>query len=208
MRQRSDVVRNRQAILRAAAALYDKADDLTAITMDDVAAAAKVGKGTVFRRFGDRASLLRAVFDERIAALTEAIGTGPPPLGPTTPPRERVAAVLVAIVDFKSANRRLTRALEDIERRPDAPRFLQTANYQWTHKLLRDLLVDLVGTKSSGFQAHALLSLTRIDLIEHLIDTEGYTQRQLKRLILDHVSQVTHPARTSSDRGSKALHRD
>jgi AcrR family transcriptional regulator len=193
MRQRSDVVRNRQAILQAATALYDKADDLTATTMDDVAAAAGVGKGTVFRRFGDRAGLLRAVFDERIAALTEAIESGPPPLGPTTPPRERVAAVLIAIVDFKTDNRRLTRALEDIELRPRAPRFYQTANYQWTHGLLRDLLVEVVGAKSSGFCAHALLSLTRIDLIEHLIDTEAYTPPQLQRLILDHVAQVTDP---------------
>ncbi len=81
-RERSDVTRNRQAILAAASALYAEADDPAAITMDDVAAAAGVGKGTVFRRFGDRAGLLRAVFDERIATLTEAIETGPPPLGP------------------------------------------------------------------------------------------------------------------------------
>jgi AcrR family transcriptional regulator len=66
MRQRSDVARNRQAILRAATLLYQQVDDVTAITMDDIAAAAGVGKGTVFRRFGDRAGLLRAVFDEQI----------------------------------------------------------------------------------------------------------------------------------------------
>ena len=55
MRQRSDVTRNRQAILQAAAGLYDRAENATVITMDDVAEAAGVGKGTVFRRFGDRA---------------------------------------------------------------------------------------------------------------------------------------------------------
>jgi AcrR family transcriptional regulator len=191
MRQRSDVARNRQAILLAATLLYQQADDVTAITMDDVAAAAGVGKGTVFRRFGDRASLLRAVFDEQIATLIETIETGPPPLGPATPPPERVAAMLVAIIEFKIDNRRLTRALEDIEQRPSSPRFYETANYQWTHKLLRDLLADQVGTHASGYHAHALLSLTRIDLIEHLLDTEKYTRPQLQRLVLDHVSQIT-----------------
>ena len=32
--------------------------------MDDVAAEAGVGKGTLYRRFGDRSSLLRALIDE------------------------------------------------------------------------------------------------------------------------------------------------
>jgi AcrR family transcriptional regulator len=191
MRQRSDVARNRQAILHAATLLYEQADDLTAITMDDIAAAAGVGKGTVFRRFGDRAGLLRAVFDEQITALTETIETGPAPLGPATPPPERVAAILIAIIEFKIDNRRLTRALEDIEQRPSSPRFYETANYQWTHKLLRGLLAEQADPHASGYHAHALLSLTRIDLIEHLLDTENYTRPQLQRLVLEHVSQIT-----------------
>jgi AcrR family transcriptional regulator len=195
MRQRSDVTRNRQAILHAATLLYEQADDLTALTMDDIAAAAGVGKGTVFRRFGDRAGLLRAVFDEQIAALIETIQTGPPPLGPATPPRERVAAMLIAIIEFKIDHRRLTRALEDIEQRSSSPRFQETANYQWTHKLLRDLLAEQADTHASGYHAHALLSLTRIDLIDHLLDAERYTRPQLRRLVLDHVSQMTAPAR-------------
>ena len=193
MRERSDVARNRQAILHAATLLYEQAD-VTAITMDDVAAAAGVGKGTVFRRFGDRAGLLRAVFDEQITALTETIETGPAPMGPATPPPERVAAILIAIIEFKIDNRRLTRALEDIEQRPSSPRFYETANYQWTHKLLRDLLADQVGTHASGYRAHALLSLTRIDLIEYLLDTVKYTRPQLQRLVLENVSQITAPA--------------
>ena len=32
--------------------------------MDDVAAAAGVGKGTLYRRFGDRSTLLRALIEE------------------------------------------------------------------------------------------------------------------------------------------------
>lgn len=191
VRERSDVTRNRQAILQAAADLYDRAEDATVITMDDFAAAAGVGKGTVFRRFGDRAGLLRAVFDARIAALREAIETGPPPLGPSTPARERVAAVLIAIVDFKINNRQLTRALEDTEQRSTAPRFYETPNYQWTHDLLSELLAELIGADRSRFSAHALLSLTRIDLIEHLIDNEGYSRPRLERLLRDHVLQAS-----------------
>lgn len=192
-RERSDVTRNRQAVLEAASVLYAEADDPATITMDDVAAAAGVGKGTVFRRFGDRAGLLRAVFDERIAALTEAIETGPPPLGPATPPRERIAAMLDATVDFKVDNLGISRALEAAGPRTGARSFFETPAYLRAHRLLSELLVDLVGPGRSEFCAHALLSLTRVDLIAHLIDDEGYTRPELKRLMLDHVEQVIGP---------------
>src|SRR5262249_40454732 len=35
------------------------------VSMDDIAAAAGVGKGTLFRRFTDREGLIRALFDDR-----------------------------------------------------------------------------------------------------------------------------------------------
>ena len=42
------------------------------VTMDAVAAAAGVGKGTLFRRFGDRAGLARAVISEYETELQDA----------------------------------------------------------------------------------------------------------------------------------------
>ena len=88
VRERADAARNRVAILTAASTLFAAVDDPMTVTMDDVAAAAGVGKGTLFRRFGDRAGLLRAVFETRITALTDTLNAGPPPLGPATPARE------------------------------------------------------------------------------------------------------------------------
>jgi AcrR family transcriptional regulator len=60
--------------------------------MDEVACAAGVGKGTLFRRFGDRAGLLRALLDERERAFQEDFIRGEPPLGPGAPARERLVA--------------------------------------------------------------------------------------------------------------------
>jgi AcrR family transcriptional regulator len=89
--ERADAARNRNAILCAAQRLVTQrgADD---ITMDEVACAAGVGKGTLFRRFGDRAGLLRALLDEREAAFQEDFIRGAPPLGPGVPARERLVA--------------------------------------------------------------------------------------------------------------------
>lgn len=60
--------------------------------MDDVAAAAGVGKGTLFRRFGSRAGLMMVLLDEDERASQQAFLFGPPPLGPDAPPLDRLIA--------------------------------------------------------------------------------------------------------------------
>ena len=89
--ERADAARNRSAILCAAERLVaERGAD--SVTMDEVASAAGVGKGTLFRRFGDRAGLLRALLDERERAFQEDFIRGEPPLGPGVPACERLVA--------------------------------------------------------------------------------------------------------------------
>jgi AcrR family transcriptional regulator len=89
--ERADAARNRMTILAAAEQLV--ADDgASTITMDRVAHSAGVGKGTLFRHFGDRCGLMRALLDERERAFQEEFIRGPAPLGPGAPPRERLIA--------------------------------------------------------------------------------------------------------------------
>jgi AcrR family transcriptional regulator len=89
--ERADAARNRERIMYAAARLFEEADGCD-VSMDAIAAAAGVGKGTIFRRFGDRAGLMRALLDETESAFQESAIRGDPPLGPGAPPAERLAA--------------------------------------------------------------------------------------------------------------------
>ncbi len=189
-KERADAARNRQTILAAAASLFETADDPLAVTMDDVAAAAGVGKGTLFRRFGDRTSLLRAVFDTRIAGLMTVIVDGPPPLGPATPSRERLLALLDAMVEFKLDNRKITRALEQTSERTS---FLDSPNYLLAHALFTDLLTGMVTPDRAVWTAHTLLSFTRIDLLESLITTQRWTAVRLRREIQDMAGKILGP---------------
>jgi AcrR family transcriptional regulator len=96
--ERADARRNRLAVLCAAERLFG-AHGVANVSMDAVAAAAGVGKGTLFRRFGDRAGLARALLDESERRLQDGFLHGPPPLGPGAPPRARLKAFAGARFD-------------------------------------------------------------------------------------------------------------
>lgn len=146
--------------------------------MDDIAAAAGVGKGTLFRAFGSRAGLLDALFAARMTAVREAFEEGPAPLGPAAPPRARLFALLDALLAFKLDNRQLIAARETAQ--AALPR---AGHYRWMHARLRDLIeaaasatppaadtppADLPAADAS-YAAHALLNALRPDVIDELL---------------------------------------
>jgi AcrR family transcriptional regulator len=89
--ERADARRNRAKILAAAEQLFAE-HGAEAVSMDAVAEAAGVGKGTLYRRFGDRPGLARAILDERDREFQERLIRGAPPLGPGAEPIERLLA--------------------------------------------------------------------------------------------------------------------
>src|SRR5690242_20327207 len=91
-RERSDAARNREALLCAARRMVEE-QGVEAVTMDALAEAAGVGKGTVFRRFESRAGLMAALVNDFEIDWQEAVLSGPPPLGPGAPPMERLLAM-------------------------------------------------------------------------------------------------------------------
>jgi AcrR family transcriptional regulator len=109
--ERADARRNRERILCAAAALVE-CHGIDGVSMDDVAARAGVGKGTLYRRFGDRASLLRALIEEPEREFQEALIRGEPPLGPGGPALERLHAFGAGLVRLLEQNSRFIRAAE------------------------------------------------------------------------------------------------
>ncbi|MET8000353.1 TetR/AcrR family transcriptional regulator [Nonomuraea glycinis] len=95
-RERSDASRNRAKILDAAAGIV-AVHGVQGLSMAEVAAAAGVGVGTLYRRFGDRSGLAYALIDEREREFQSAFLEGPPPLGPGAEPGLRIRAFLHAL---------------------------------------------------------------------------------------------------------------
>ncbi|MGW0425243.1 TetR/AcrR family transcriptional regulator [Streptomyces sp. NPDC003015] len=189
-KSRKDAVRNREAVLKAADALFACRESPEDVTMADVAAAAGVGKGTLFRAFGDRAGLLRALYEARLEPVREAVETGLPPLGPATPPQERVLALLDALLCFKLDNRRLALALEGggVSSSPYQPE-----HYERWHGMLQAVLEQIPGLTDSGFVAHTLLAATRADLVEHLAGAERVPRDKMRAQLADFAARVLTP---------------
>lgn len=89
--ERRDAARNRELLLSAARELVEELG-AEALTMDALACKAKVGKGTVFRRFGSRAGLMMTLLSDSESEFQRGFMFGPPPLGPGAPPRDRLVA--------------------------------------------------------------------------------------------------------------------
>ncbi|OIQ81345.1 DNA-binding transcriptional repressor AcrR [mine drainage metagenome] len=71
MSQRSDARRNRAKILAAAEEIF--AAESVSVPLQLVAERAQVGRGTLYRHFPDRQSLVAAVFEDRLAVLEQLV---------------------------------------------------------------------------------------------------------------------------------------
>ncbi|MET8942791.1 TetR/AcrR family transcriptional regulator [Streptomyces sp. NPDC004542] len=182
---RADAARNRAKLLQAAARLIAE-HGVAGVTMEAVAAAARVGKGTVFRRFGDRTGLLMALLDHSDKQLQADFLGGPPPLGPGAPPLERLRAFGVAVL-YRSAER-----LDlHLAAQPDpARRFSHPAvRALRTHVtvLLRQILPD------ADCELLSLTLMAYLDpaLINHLTRQCGMPMERLETGWIDLVARVT-----------------
>jgi AcrR family transcriptional regulator len=146
--------------------------------MDAVATAAGVGKGTVFRAFGNRDGLLDALSDAKFTPVRQAVEGRQPPLGSEAPSRERIIAFLDAVLTFKLHNRHLIRAREVA-----STGTLRTERYRWMQATLRNLIADAMPRATAGdagYTAHVLLAAIHIDLVEELL-AGGRTPEQIRR---------------------------
>lgn len=101
---RADASRNRSKLLAVAREMIDEGG-VGVVTMDGLAERAQLGKGTVFRRFGSRAGIFRALLDDDERTFQHRVISGPPPLGPGASPHDRLLAYGAARVPHLLAHR-------------------------------------------------------------------------------------------------------
>ena len=185
--ERADAARNRERILCAAQRLFAERG-AGCVSMDEIAAAAGVGKGTLFRRFGSRAALARAVLSERERTLQEAIIRGCPPLGPGAPALERLIAFGCARLDLLAENAEVLAAAEK------GPERFSSPPYE-VHRLHMTLLLREADPGCDAeYLAEALLGALGADIYTYMRQARELPLAQLKRGWEELVRRVLAPA--------------
>ncbi len=185
---RADAARNRARLLDAAARLVAE-HGAAGVTMEAVATAAQVGKGTVFRRFGDRTGLLTALLDHSEKKFQAAFLSGEPPMGPGAPPVERLRAFGCAA---------LRRAADDLELQlaaepcPDRRYVVPPRRVRHAHVAM--LLRQAVPDADSELLAHTLMGYLDPPLIHHLTKQCRMPMERLQAGWYDLVARVTRTA--------------
>ncbi len=167
VRERADAARNRLRVLSAAERLFAERG-VAGVTMDDVAAAAGVGKGTVYRRFVDKGGLAVALLDDRERDLQQQILTGPPPLGPGADPAGRLAAFVTGYLFF--LDRQLDLVLLSETSTPGA-RLRTGAHAFWRQHC--HYLLQQAGSHDADVRSAVLLAALSAEQVHHWLRVEG-----------------------------------
>jgi AcrR family transcriptional regulator len=193
--ERADAARNRQRVLDAAGELFAELGARN-VTMGDIAAAAGVGRGTLYRRYPDIASIAMALLDEHERALQEQLISGPPPLGPGATPAERLAAFYVAMVELLEQHVHLILGAETGQER------FAVGAYGFWRIHVRSLLIE-AGAGNVDALVDILLAPLDPDVYQH--------QRHTRNLRPDEISaaltHLAHALLTKDGPGGDPAHR-
>jgi AcrR family transcriptional regulator len=204
-RERADAARNRRAILAATERLLE-AHHPRDISMEQVATAARVGKGTVFHRFGSRTGLMVALMVERARALEDAVTTGPPPLGPGAPDRDRLLAFLAAVVEVVGRNKNLLAELASpaaaVQRAGECAtnEAGQRPAYGFWHAHLSALIASQRPDADADLTAHLLLGALHSEPVLSRLATEGPDHVTIAIQALAVAALDANPAREAAQR--------
>jgi AcrR family transcriptional regulator len=187
--ERADAARNRQRVLAAAERLLERSTP-EQVTMEQIARAAGVGKGTLYRRYPSLEAIAVALLDEHERALQERLLRGPPPLGPGAPPDQRLAAFYEAMVDLLERHGHLALAAETGVRR-----FGTGAYGFWRAHVAALLRAAGIGLDAEAL-ADSLLAPLAPELYRYQRETRGLSQAEVARgldLLATRVLSATAP---------------
>lgn len=194
--ERRDKTRNRAKVLAAAAELF-AAEGVEHVTVDDVAATAGVGVGTLYRGFGDKGGLVAAILDERERELQDKLLSGPPPLGPGAAPQERIRAFLDAL------SRLVERSYELLvvsENSVPGARYRIGSYAAW--RLHLAALISETGRHGdadAGLLADGLLAPLAADLYRHQRRELGISAKRIRAAVIHLADGLIQPADPAGD---------
>lgn len=190
--ERADAAANRQLILSTAETLFEQRG-VHNVTMADIAQAAKVGKGTLYRRYSNKAELSLALMDTQLREFQDAsMGRMRQQSVAGVDFMEQLDQFLDALVHFTELHQPL---LCEVQRAGllEHDRNRQMPHY-WMHMTVSGLLRsagmngELQHGIDIGFLADALLAPLRAEYFRFQREVRGYSAERIStglRMLLD-----------------------
>ena len=174
--ERSDATRNRRVILRTARTLFEERG-VTCVTMEEIARASGVGKGTLYRHFPHKGFLCQALLDEPTRHLQEQ--TLEVLQEPGMPAVEKLDAFLDRLVVFTAENLDLLYGGNEPLCGADRLERFSHPAYDWRRSTVLGLLRtavnegDVDGGLDLEYLATALLAPLDVDLFYYQYRVQG-----------------------------------
>ncbi len=180
--ERRDVARNRGRVLEAARALFEERDVVN-VTMEEIARAAGVGKGTLYRRFPHKGLLCHALLDEPAREFQAGTlrGLGEVGISPT----EKLGSFLERLVLFTDENLDLLYGGHETLDGTERLAHFAHPSYGWLRGTVLGLLRsgqrsgDLAENLDADYLADALLAPLGVDLFYHHRRVLGYSVERI-----------------------------
>lgn len=177
--ERADAAANRRLILQTAALLFQE-HGVAPVTMAEIAAAAGVGKGTLYRRYDNKAELALALMDSQTAEYQNSVLARLRQFyEENTPYLDQIDDFLDATVHFTGSNLPLLCAVQ-------AGGLLEESHqhsrpYHWQYQTISGLLEraaaagEIDSSLDIPYLADALLSPLRADLFRSQREVRGFS---------------------------------
>lgn len=138
-RERRDAAAHRQKILLAARELFAK-QGVDAVSMNEIARVAKVGPGTLYRRFAHKGELCGALLKDDFQIFCAQIDIALAAVETTDSALEQLGWLINELLCLNEGHAPLITAIQDAAIGPRRLAFFQTPMYCWLHNHISTLL--------------------------------------------------------------------
>jgi AcrR family transcriptional regulator len=186
-KERQDALENRRQILEAAKRLFAE-QGIDNTSMHEIARAAGVGQGTLYRRFAHKGELCHALLEKDLEEFTERIDAALEGANAPASALSRLNVLITEKIWLTDQHVPLLAAIDEAASGTRRFMFFRSSFHIWLHAklalLMREAIAkDEVAEMDVEFTADAILAVTSPMVISH--------QRQCLGFSLDRITKAT-----------------
>jgi AcrR family transcriptional regulator len=195
--ERRDARENRDRLLAAAKQLFG-AQGIDATSMYEIARAAGVGQGTLYRHFADKGEICHALIKEDLAAFMERVGALIGGAATERSPLARLGALIAEKNRLTESHLPLFAAMDEVPAGARRGKSFRGPFHAWLHERICGLLAEAlalgeVADLDIAFAADAILAAVAPPLYQYQRNELGYSCERItagmRRLFVDGLRQ-------------------